>query len=283
MTNAWRPLTGTVALVTGAGRGLGYGIARALGRAGASVCLTDIDAGELAHAAAAVASDGTPTMALELDVSDRAAFEHNVAAVTAQWGRIDTLVHAAILMPLIRFADTPDTLWQRQIDISLGGLYNGVRAAWPHFVTQGGGHIIGVASGSSVRGYTDEVAYCTAKHAQEGFIKALALEAAPLGIALNSIGPGAPVKPTGISWAELAQVPPEEQAGWADPVELGQAFAWLAAQPPTRFSGLRFDAGPIVRTIADEGPDFAFEPAKVTMYIDDFIARQQWMAAYPMP
>jgi NAD(P)-dependent dehydrogenase (short-subunit alcohol dehydrogenase family) len=283
MTSQWQPLTGTVALVTGAGRGLGYGVARALGRAGASVCLTDIQLDELAHAAAAVASDGTPTMALELDVSDRAAFERTVAAVTARWGRLDTLVHAAILMPLIRFADTADALWWRQIDVSLGGLYNGVRAVWPHFIAQGGGHIIGVASGSSVRGYVDEVAYCAAKHAQEGFLKALALEAAPLGIALNSIGPGAPVKPTGITWAELAQAPPEQQAAWADPVELGRAFAWLAAQPPARFSGLRFDAGPIVRALAAEGPDFAVEPAKVTLYVDDFVARQQWMATYPAP
>lgn len=283
MTNAWRPLTGKVALVTGAGRGLGYGIARALGRAGASVCVTDIQLDELAQAAAATASDGTPTIALELDVSDQAAFQRTVAAVTARWGRIDTLVHAAILMPLICFADTADDLWWRQIDVGLGGLYNGVRAVWPQLVAQGGGHIIGVASGSSVRGYTDEVAYCTAKHAQEGFMKALALEAAPLGIALNSIGPGAPVKPTGITWAELERMSPEEQAAWADPVELGQAFAWLAAQPPARFSGLRFDAGPIVRAIAAEGPEFAVEPAKVTLYVDDFVARQQWMAAYPSP
>ncbi len=281
MTNQWRPLAGKVALVTGAGRGLGYGIARALGRAGASVCLTDIDSGELAQAAAAVTSDGTPTLVLPLDVSDQAAFRQTVDAVVAHWGRVDTLVHAAILMPLVRFADTSDELWWRQIQVSLGGLYNATRAVWDVLAAQGGGHIIGVASGSSVRGYVDEVAYCAAKHAQEGFMKALALEAAPLGIALNSIGPGASVKPTGISWAELAEVPPEQQAAWVDPVALGQAFAWLAAQPPPRFSGLRFDAGPIVQSIAAEGPAFSFDPAKVTLYVDDFIARQRWMAEYP--
>jgi 3-oxoacyl-[acyl-carrier protein] reductase len=281
MAEPWRPLVGKTALVTGAGRGLGYGVARALGRAGARVCLTDIDAGELGRAAAAMAEDRGELLALPLDVSELAAFRATVAQVVERWGRLDALVHAAILMPLVPFADTSDELWQRQLAVSLGGLVNATRAAWDTLVRQGGGHIIGVASGSSLRGYRDEVAYCTAKHAQEGFMKALALEAAPLGIALNSIGPGAPIKPTGVSWAELAQLPEAERAAWADPVELGRAFAWLAAQPPARFSGLRFDAGPLVRTLDAEGPDFAFAPAKATLYVDDFVARQRWMATYP--
>lgn len=281
MAEPWRPLVGRTALVTGAGRGLGYGVARALGRAGARVCLTDVDAGELARAAGAIGEDGSELLALPLDVSDGAAFRATVAQVVEQWGRLDTVVHAAILMPLVRFADTPDELWQRQLAISLGGLYNATRAAWDTMVRQGGGHIIGVASGSSVRGYRDEVAYCAAKHAQEGFFKALALESGPLGIAANSIGPGAAIKPTGISWEELAQLPEAERAAWADPIELGRAFAWLAAQPTERFRGLRFDAGPIVRTLDAEGPDFAFAPEKVTLYVDDFMARQRWMADYP--
>ena len=278
MAEPWRPLVGKVALVTGAGRGLGYGIARALGRAGARVCLTDLDSGELARAGEAVRDDGSEALALPLDVSDQAAFQQTVTALVGRWGRLDTVVHAAILMPLIRFADTSDELWWRQLHVSLGGLYNATRAAWGVMAAQGGGHIIGVASGSSVRGYRDEVAYCTAKHAQEGFMKALALESGPVGIAVNSIGPGAPIKPTGISWAELEALPPDQRAAWADPVELGRAFAWLAAQPPARFSGLRFDAGPIVQTINAEGPDFAFAPEKVTLYTDDFVARQRWMA-----
>lgn len=135
---------------------------------------------------------------------------------------------------------------------------------------------MGVASGSSVRGYVDEVAYCTGKHAQEGFIKALALEAAPHRIAINSIGPGAPIKTTRVTWAELDAMPVEQKAQWADPVELGNAWAWLAMQPPERFSGLRFDAGPVVGAIKAEGWDFPFAPEKVTLYVADFVARQKW-------
>ena len=274
-------LQGKVALVTGAGRGLGWGIARALGRQGAKVCITDINGSELERARADMVEDGSEVVARVLDVADRDAFEAVVARAAAGWGQLDIVVHCAIFMPLVRFEDMTPELWQRQIDVSLGGLYNATHAVWDLMKVQGGGHIIGVASGSSVRGYKDEVAYCTAKHAQEGFMKALALEAAPYRIALNSMGPGRTIKPTRITWREFDALPEEQKAGWADPVELGEAFAWLAAQDPAKYSGFRFDAGPIVDTIAAEGFDFAFAPEKVTLYVDDFLARQKWYANYP--
>jgi 3-oxoacyl-[acyl-carrier protein] reductase len=267
-------------LVTGAGRGLGAGIARAFGQAGARVCATDVNLDELAQTGEELAADGASALALPLDVSDLAAFEDVVRQVTERWGRLDVLVHNAIFMPLIRFEATTPELWWRQLHVSLGGLYNGARAVWDVMKRQGGGHIMGIASGSSVRGYVDEVTYCTAKHGQEGFVKALALESAPDKIAINTLGPGKPIKTTRVTRAELAALPEAERAAWADPVELGRAFVWLAAQPPERFSGYRFDAGVIADTIAAEGPDFEFAPAKVTLYVDDFLARQQWYASY---
>jgi NAD(P)-dependent dehydrogenase (short-subunit alcohol dehydrogenase family) len=273
-------LEGKVALVTGAGRGLGAGIARALAREGAQVCITDIDRDELAESAAELAADGGTALALPLDVSDLPAFEATVQQVVGRWGRLDVLVHSAIFMPLIRFELMATETWWRQIDVGLGGLYNGARAAWDVMKAQGGGHIVGIASGSSVRGYKDEVAYCTIKHGQEGFVKALSLEAAPSLIAINTMGPGKPIKPTRITRAELAQVPAEHKARWADPTELGKAFVWLAAQPPERFTGLRFDAGPIADAIGTEGYDFAFKPEKVTLYPEDFVARLGWYASY---
>jgi NAD(P)-dependent dehydrogenase (short-subunit alcohol dehydrogenase family) len=273
-------LDGKVALVTGAGRGFGAGIARALSRAGAQVCVTDIDEAELAQSAAELEADGGVALALPLDVSDLAAVEAAVGQVTARWGRLDVVVHNAIYMPLIRFEATSPEVWWRQIHVGLGGLYNVARSAWPTMKAQGGGHIMGIASGSSVRGYLDEVAYCTIKHGQEGFVKALSLEAAPDHIAINTLGPGKPIKPTRITRAELEALPEELRAAWADPINLGAAFVWLAAQPPERFSGLRFDAGTLADTIAAEGYDFPFAPEKATRYVDDFVARQHWYANY---
>ena len=236
-------LGGKVALVTGGGRGLGWGIARVLGRHGAKVCVTDINGSELERARADMAADGSEVVARVLDVADRGAFEEMVAQVAGAWGQLDILVHAAIFMPLVRFEEMTPELWQRQLDVSLGGLYNATYAAWELMKVQGGGHIIGIASGSSVRGYKDEVAYCTAKHAQEGFMKALALEAGPYRIALNSMGPGRTIKPTRITWRELDALPAEQRAGWADPVALGEAFAWLAAQDPAQVQRPAFRRG----------------------------------------
>ena len=67
---------------------------------------------------------------------------------------------------------------------------------------------------------------------------------------------------------------------WADPADLGQAFVWLANQPPQRFSGLNFDAGPIVDAIANEGWDFSVTPDKVTSSVHEFEERLLWQANY---
>ncbi|MBN2387100.1 MAG: SDR family oxidoreductase [Anaerolineales bacterium] len=274
-------LQGKTALVTGAGRGLGWGIARALGQAGASVCLTDINDEELARALSDTKSDGSQAFSLHLDVSDREAFHAAVEKVVDTWDRIDIVVHNAIYMPLTLFEDLTPADWWRQIEVGLGGLFNAAKASWEHMKAQGGGHIIGIASGSSKKGFKEEVAYCTNKHGQEGFVKALSLEAAPYQIALNTIGPGKPIKPTRITWAEYDSLSAEEKAQWADPVELGKAFVWLGAQPPSRFSGYRFDAGTIADTIAREGYDFEFSPEKATLLPEDFYAAQRWYANYP--
>jgi NAD(P)-dependent dehydrogenase (short-subunit alcohol dehydrogenase family) len=273
-------LRDTAVLVTGAGRGLGWGIARAFGMAGAKVCVTDLDEEELARCARDLAADGSTYHTRRSDVADLTECATVVKTIVDRWGRLDVVVHCAIYMPLIRFEALTPEEWWRQITVGLGGLFNCAHAAWPQMKSQRGGHIIGIASGSSLRGYKDEVAYCTVKHGVEGFVKALSLEARAHNIALNTIGPGAHIKPTRMTWAEYDQAPTDLRARWADPVELGQAWVWLAAQPPGRFSGYRFDAAPLVQTIAREGPDFSFAPEKVTLYPDDFRARQEWYHSY---
>jgi 3-hydroxybutyrate dehydrogenase len=274
-------LDGKAAIVTGAARGIGWGIGRALGRAGAKVCISDINDVELARAEADLKQDGSEVMALHLDVSDLSAFKAAVEAVVKRWGRLDGIVQNAVAMPLIRFEDTSEESWWQQLHISLGGLFNATRAAWEVYKAQGGGHIIGIASGSSVRGFKREVTYCTGKHGQEGFVKAVSLEAAKYNIALNTIGPGALVKPTDITWEEYAQLPQLVKNQWADPAELGKGFVWLLHQPPDRFSGYRFDAAPLALTVKREGYDFEFAPDKVTLYPDDFKFRENWYNRYP--
>lgn len=270
-----------VVLVTGAGRGFGWGIAQAFASAGSKVAITDIEQHDVDSAVEHARSAGHEVGGWILDVSDEAAFHSVVAAVIDRWGRIDVLVHNAIYMPLVSFEDTSTDSWWRQLHVSLGGLYYGCKAVWPTMVRQRGGHIIGIASGSSLRGYVDEVTYCAGKHGQEGFVKALALEARVRNVAINTVGPGKLIKPTRMTWEELASVPESQRQAWHDPVDLGRAFVWLASQPHERFSGFRFDAGPIVDTLDAEGADFVFAPEKVTLYAEDFRAREAWYRENP--
>ena len=271
-------LAGQVALVTGAGRGFGAGIARGLARAGAHVTIVDINAAELAETAQEILNDSLAEQSEVLtqvaDVSDFGQMEAAVSQTVSRWGRLDIVVNNAATMPLVSFADSDPSFWRKMLDVNLTGVYNGVKSAWPHLIRQGGGHCIAIASGASVRGFVNEVAYCAAKHGIEGFTKALAMEAEPHKIAINTMGPGKLIKPTEISREGEVTVDPAVREKWVDPVDLASAFVWLSAQPPSRFTGLRFDAGPIADTVAAEGYDFDFTPEKVTLYVDDFIARQ---------
>ena len=266
-------LENRVAWVTGAGRGFGAGIARGLAQAGARVCITDISADELAATAAEIRSDGGEVIVHLTDVTDASAMRATADVIVAQWNRLDIVVNNAAVMPLVPFAEHTPGFWRKMIDVNLTGVYHGVWAAWPHLVRQGGGHCIAIASGASVRGFVDEVAYCAAKHGIEGFTKALALEAAAYNIAVNTMGPGKLIKPTSITRADEARLSDADRARWTDPLLLAPAFAWLAAQPPGRFTGLRFDAGPLADTIAAEGYDFDFAPEKVTLYAEDMKER----------
>lgn len=270
-----------VVLVTGAARGLGWGIARAFGLAGAQVVVTDIEPDELKRCATDLESDNSTYQTFLSDVADLSACQTLIQEVVNSWDRLDVIVHNAIYMPLITFdATTPDE-WRRQLDVGLGGMFNLTYSAWDQIKQQGGGHIIGIGSGSSYRGFKEEIAYCTIKHGVDGFVKSLSLEARDYNIAINTIGPGAPIKPTRMTWQELDNVDPDVASNWADPLWLGRAWVWLANQPPSRFNGFRFDAAQIVRTLDSEGEEFEFAAEKVTLLPDDFRAREIWYKNYP--
>ena len=271
-------LEGKVALVTGAGRGLGWGVAKALGLAGAKVCATDVNEAEMEASFKGIESDGAQLLNLRLDVADPEMFNNVVQKVAGEWGKLDLLIHTAAVMPLISLEETSHEAWWGEINIHIGGLFNGTKAVWNIMKAQGGGHIMAVASGASFRGFTKEVAYCVGKHGQEGFAKALALEATPHNIAINTMSPGKRIKPTGVTLVEAERMPEEVTSSWADPAELGKAFVWLASQPPSRFTGLSFDAGRVVDTIATEGWDFDFIPEKVTSNPEEMKSRLQWQA-----
>jgi 3-oxoacyl-[acyl-carrier protein] reductase len=207
-------LSGRVALVTGASRGLGRAHALTLGRAGADVVLVDIQVesdeapdvdrfGGLAAAAReqgivyteATAAElrqlGRRSFAVRCDVSDRqqvdAAFERTVAEL----GAVDVLVNnAATLDQMARIEDQRDDLWRRDLEVNLTGAFNCARAAWPHMVERGWGRIVNMSSVTGVLGGFGQASYATTKAGLLGLTRTLALEGARHGITCNAVVPG---------------------------------------------------------------------------------------------
>jgi 2-hydroxycyclohexanecarboxyl-CoA dehydrogenase len=179
-----------VALVTGAGRGIGRAVALRLARAGMAVGVTDLDgAAAAAVAAEIVAADGRAT-GLAADVTDLAAMRGAVASVEAALGPLDVLVNNAGWERLHPFVESDPALWDRLIAVNLKGVLNATRAALDGMVTRARGRVVSVSSDAGRVGSSGESVYSACKAGVIGFSKALAREVARHGITVNVVCPG---------------------------------------------------------------------------------------------
>jgi rhamnulose-1-phosphate aldolase/alcohol dehydrogenase len=211
-----RPLTGRIALVTGAGSGIGRAIATRLAAEGASVAVADVDA----DAADRVAEElGGPDSAVPLvvDVRDARAVEAAVTAAVLVYGGLDLVVNNAgrsISAPLL---ETSEADWDRQHDVMAKGSFLVSRAAAAVLTEQGlGGDLVYVAPRNAPVAGPDNVAYGAAKAAQAHQVRLLAAELGPHGIRVNGVDPDAVVRGSGIvagGWSVLKrEVLPEHVA-----------------------------------------------------------------------
>jgi NAD(P)-dependent dehydrogenase (short-subunit alcohol dehydrogenase family) len=183
-------IAGRVALVTGAGRGIGRAIALALAREGADVAVSARTVPEIEAVAAEVAALGRRTLFLPLDVSDRAGILRAVAEATATLGPVDILVNNAGLHgsgPVQRMADAE---WDAIVAVNLTAPMLLCRACLPHMYERGYGRIVNVASVAGKIGLKYGSAYSASKHGLIGFTRSLALEGARKGVTANAICPG---------------------------------------------------------------------------------------------
>lgn len=179
-------LTGKHAVVTGASRGIGLAIARALLAQGAHVTLMARDTAAL-EAVAADLGGGSSGVAWQLlDVTDPA----SVSEAFARAGAADILVNNAGQAASSPFMRTDAAMWQRMLDVNLTGAYHCIQAALPAMLDAGWGRIVNVASTAGLTGYRYVAAYCAAKHGMVGLTRALALELAAKGITVNAVCPG---------------------------------------------------------------------------------------------
>jgi len=181
-------LTGSIALVTGAGRNIGQSIATTLAASGATVVFTDVRA-EDAQAAAA----GVPRAeGMALNVADEPAVEAAISTVVARFGRIDILVNNAGINTTQRVAvdEFPRSEWDKILAVDLTGLFLMCKAVARHMRRQRAGRIINIASVVGVVPLRNQCAFGAAKAGVINFTKAMAVELGADGILVNAIAPG---------------------------------------------------------------------------------------------
>lgn len=183
-------LDGKVAIVTGAGQGIGAAYARHLVGCGATVVVADLDETAAKEAAAAI---GEGAWAAPVDIADPEACDALVAAAVARDGRVDILVNNAAIYRDIRSTpaeEIPIDVWRRVVDVNVNGMYFMCRAVIPQMKEQGSGCIVNQTSGSIWVCPPGMAHYVTTKAAAIPLTKVLARELGPFGVRVNAIAPG---------------------------------------------------------------------------------------------
>jgi 3-oxoacyl-[acyl-carrier protein] reductase len=183
-------LAGRVALVTGAGRGIGAATAVALAQAGARVALVDRDTAGVEGTADAVGRAGGDALAISADVTDTAAVERAVDAIVAEWGRLDVLVNNAGIVRDATLGKVTDEDWTATLDVNLRGVMIASRAALRPMRAAGAGRILSATSVVARMGNYGQTAYAASKAGIVGLTRAWARELGPLGITANAVAPG---------------------------------------------------------------------------------------------
>lgn len=256
------PLAGRHALVTGAGRGIGFSIARGFAQAGARVLVNDVRAQAAEEAAGRLRSEGGLAEPLPFDVTDHAAGKRAIDDIVARHGRLDVLMNNAGILIRKPVATHDLSDWDRVIAVNLTSLYALAREAARVMRTQGGGRIINTASLMGISSRPGVVSYVAAKHGVVGLTKALAAELGAFGITVNAIGPG--YIETEINKVTLADdkfhrlvVDRTPLGRWASPDELAAPAVFLASPGAAFISGhvLMVDGGMSATLFQTESAD----------------------------
>jgi NAD(P)-dependent dehydrogenase (short-subunit alcohol dehydrogenase family) len=201
-------LADRVAVVTGAGQGIGRDIARAMAKEGARCVLVGRRAGPLETLAGCIETDGGKALAIAADVSSEAAVRHVFAEAGRRFGAVDVLVNnAGIAGPIADIGRIELKGWLETIATNLTGPWLCSREAAVAMASSGGGRIVNIGSISGKRPLAQRSPYCASKMGLLGLTRALALELGPVGINVNCISPGAVLTSRLELLAEQAKVP----------------------------------------------------------------------------
>jgi 3-oxoacyl-[acyl-carrier protein] reductase len=189
-------LEGKIALITGAGRGIGKGIALTFAKEGADVAVNDIDLGNAEATASEVRALGRRSMAVQADVGKADEVNRMVERVLREWGGVDILVHNAGVGNQLLVEDMTPADWQWVIGVNLNGAFYCAKAVIENMRARGGGKIIFISSLAAIKmSIGNCVAYTASKSGLLGLTRHLAFEVGPYKINVNAILPGMTITP----------------------------------------------------------------------------------------
>ena len=184
------PYQDKVAVITGAGSGIGRALAENLAARGAVVVLADKNGKAVEEAAARIRKKGGKAQARELDVTDREAVKQVIEQAWREHGRLDYLFNNAGIAVGGEARDFEYEDWKEVLDVNLYGVIHGVLAAYPLMLSQGFGHIVNTSSLSGLFPHPGEISYTASKYAIVGLSHVLRVEAADLGVKVSVVCPG---------------------------------------------------------------------------------------------
>lgn len=239
-------LESQVALVTGAGNGIGRGISLRLAREGAAIGVLDCDNVACRQVADEICGGGGTALALHCDVSDSAAVISAVEQLANQLGPPTLAVHSAAIMPTGTILETTEAQWNRAHEINVRGAYLMCREVLPHMLRLRQGSIVFISSITGLNGLPGLAAYSSTKGALISLARALAIDHARDGIRVNSIAPGTIDSPM-LQAFVAAQANPEETRRAFDEIqprgrigtidEVANLVAFLASEESSLISG----------------------------------------------
>lgn len=180
-------LAGKVAIVTGAGSGIGRGIALLLAQMGASVAVLEIDDAKGSNTAAEVQDQSGQAVSVHCDVRSASDCRRAVETTIQKWGKIDILCNCAGIAIRKNILELAEEEWDLALDVTLKGIFLLSREVIPHMIRNGGGSIINIGSGWSLKGGPKAASYCAAKGGAVNLTRAMAIDHGPHNIRVNCI------------------------------------------------------------------------------------------------
>ena len=247
-------LANKVALVTGAGSGIGESIAKLYAENGAKVVCADIDEKGAQGTVQAIKSNGGDAIFVNADVSKAEDCEKMVQTALDEFGELDIACNnAGIGGPSAPIGEYPLDGWEKVININLNGVFYGMRYQIPAMLQNGGGVIINMASILGQVGFAGNSAYVAAKHGVVGLTQNAALEYASQGIRVNTVAPGfikTPLLEENLTSEQMQQITALHPAGrMGEPAEVAELVLWLSSDKAAFANGgyYELDGGYLAR------------------------------------